>query len=108
MLLEIVKDPQVPRRIILSGELDTASTDQLREAITPELLRSTTDLALELTDLTFMDSAGLHVLISTARSLSGDLVLVNPSAAIRRLLEVSGVDRMPHLRVALNESVDLN
>ena len=45
-----------------------------------------------------MDSSGLRVLISAterARAAGGDLVLVAPTAAVRKVLEVSGLDRYP-------------
>jgi anti-anti-sigma factor len=52
---------------------------------------------LHLAGISFMDSTGLHVLLSTRRraSLLGtDFELVDPSPNVQRLLQVSGVERM--------------
>jgi anti-sigma B factor antagonist len=50
---------------------------------------------LDLAGISFMDSTGLHVLLSSQRraSLLGtDFGLAEPSPTVRRLLQVSGVE----------------
>jgi anti-anti-sigma factor len=52
-------------------------------------------VALDLGDVTFMDSSGLHVLLATTRRASlvgADLRLVRVSARVRRLLELTGTE----------------
>lgn len=75
-----------PRRIALSGEIDLATAHRL-EAILDGL--DTSPVVLDMTNVDFVDSTGLKVLIA-ARRTRPDLRVVNPSRALRRLLEVTG------------------
>jgi anti-anti-sigma factor len=59
------------------------------------------ELVLDLTDLEFLDSSGLRAMIQAATSLQGRgrLVLESPRQAVRRLFEVSGVDKLQALEI---------
>jgi anti-anti-sigma factor len=78
--------------LIVRGEVDLATAAQLRD----ELLRhivTAEGLWLDLEGVTFMDSSGLHVLIASRRRadlLSTQLVVARASAAVDRVLEVTG------------------
>lgn len=82
-------------RIVLVGELDL-HTAPLLEA---ELTRAPSGtVEVELSEVTFIDSSGLRVLVAERQKRGPDgLVLRAPSAVVRRLLEVTGLDG--HLRV---------
>jgi anti-anti-sigma factor len=55
---------------------------------------------LDLFDLSFMDSSGLHALEEYASGLeSGPLVLLNPPACVQRLFELTGADLNPHIEL---------
>lgn len=58
-------------------------------------------LTLDLSALRFMDSQGLRLLLQTAKDLedSGEMVLVDPSYAVLRLLRLAGVERQSNLRI---------
>jgi anti-anti-sigma factor len=87
-------------RLILTGEIDADSAPRLEQAILDRFERGATALRLDLSGVTFMDSSGLRVVIATteaARGRGGDLVLVEPTPAVRRLIEVSGLE--DHLNV---------
>ncbi len=75
-----------------AGELDLATAPQLaqtlREALCARLVM------LDLRELTFMDSAGVHVILDAARvarQAGGRLILVRGPAHIDRLLALTGV-----------------
>lgn len=75
-----------------AGELDLATAPQLaqtlREALCARLV------VLDLRELTFMDSSGVHVILDAARvarQASGRLILVRGPAHIDRLLALTGV-----------------
>jgi anti-anti-sigma factor len=78
----------------LSGELDMAATFRLE----PDLERIAAEpgvqkLVIDLGDVEFIDSAGLGLLLATHERLRTDeveLQLTNPSASVRRMLEVTG------------------
>ena len=83
----------------LDGELDLATAPLLKEALVD--LGSERDVHLDLALLTFLDSSGLHVLVALAQSLDGNrsVVLVNPSTAVRRCLEITGIDKHPAVKI---------
>jgi anti-sigma B factor antagonist len=96
-LLEIVVDSVEDARIIHArGEVDLSSVELLRSQIDAARRERTVTL-IDLSEITFMDSSGLHLLIEAAREAEGDgwsLFVVRPSAPVRRVLEVSGTLRM--------------
>ena len=83
----------------LDGELDLATAPLLKEALVD--LGSERDVHLDLALLTFLDSAGMHAIVALARSLDGNrsVVLVNPSTAVRRCLEITGIDKHPAVKI---------
>ena len=56
---------------------------------------------LDLALLTFLDSSGLHAIVALAQSLDGNrsVVLVNPSTAVMRCLEITGIDKHPGVEI---------
>ena len=77
--------------LTLAGEIDAHTAPALAAAI--DGLDG--DVVLDLAGVDFVDSSGLRVLIDAHQSVDqrGDaLSLENPSTAVRRLLEISGVD----------------
>ncbi len=80
--------------VTLSGELAMPATFWLE----PELERVTDGediraLVLDMEDVPFMDSAALGLLLATQARLQSAgvrLVVANPSAAVRRILELTG------------------
>jgi anti-sigma B factor antagonist len=83
-------------RVALGGELDLSKAYQLVAAAQARARGDIALLVLDLSELTFMDSTGLHALL-TARARLGDagcrLVLVPGRGQVKRLLELTGVDR---------------
>ena len=84
----------------LAGELDLATAPQLAEALL-EFASSEGELHLNVSELTFLDSSGLHVIMALARSQDGNrsLVLLNPSTAVMRCLEITGIDKHPAVKI---------
>lgn len=84
--------------LVLVGEIDAHTAPKLAEAI------STCEQAHVLVDMAgieFVDSSGLRVLIEAhqAAHASGRTIQIsNPSSAVSRLLEISGIDN--YLNVA--------
>ena len=79
----------------LSGELDTATAPGLRDQVVQLISQGRADLVFDCSDLRFIDSTGLGVLIGArARALAanGSVALVGVSSALRRLLVVTGID----------------
>ncbi|HEX9312371.1 MAG TPA: STAS domain-containing protein, partial [Actinomycetota bacterium] len=79
-------------RFEVEGELDVSNVEQLGDALWAEL-RAGSSVVVDLSGLAFMDSQGLRLFVQLAlhagqRGL-GPVVLLNPSPAIRRILEIS-------------------
>ncbi len=74
--------------IHVTGEIDLATCERLRDAIEPHLGPAQT-IVMDLSGVAFMDSSCIDVLVQARGQLTSDggsLVLRNPSNAARRVL----------------------
>jgi len=86
--------------VAVHGEVDLATADEVAAAV-DEALRGANRLELDLRHMTFMDSTGLGVLVATYRRLGQvreAIVVRDPTPSIRRLLEITGVERYVTVR----------
>ena len=83
----------------LVGELDLATAPALRDALAR--IDSSDETVLELDELTFIDSSGCHALMSYLREAPehGRLVFVDPSPAVVRTLELTGLAKHPRIEI---------
>jgi anti-anti-sigma factor len=89
-----VVDVQPTVRVALAGDIDIATLTVFGEALKRCLAAGGDRLVLDMSEVTFMDSQGLHMLLATdaaLREAGGELIVAAPSAQVRRLLDVSGV-----------------
>jgi anti-sigma B factor antagonist len=79
----------------IEGEIDTLTADDLEQGI-EQLLAAPSDLlVVDLTDVTFLASSGLAVLIRAAHKAGvRRLRLVAAARAVRRPLEITGSDQL--------------
>lgn len=91
--------------VCLAGEADLTTTE-LRDALTTEIAVSKPRLLLvDMSALTFIDSAAMQMIIAAQRVFhrdGGTLALVNPSSTVSRGLRLTGVDEV----IAVYGSVD--
>ncbi len=80
--------------IVISGELDLLSTTSLAEHLEQILAQRPERLVFDLTRVTFVDCGAARLIAGTDRSLPDGLrpVLRRPSAEVRRILELTGLD----------------
>jgi anti-sigma B factor antagonist len=85
--------------LVLIGELDVASAPLLEAALRRIGTNAAETITLDLSGLTFMDSAGLRVVLVARELCDGlgcELQLVPGSGQIQRLFEVTGLlDQLP-------------
>jgi anti-sigma B factor antagonist len=74
----------------LSGELDILSVDRLDGQIDALVARAPARVDLDLSQLDFMDSSGLALLLGLANRF-GPLRVLGASPMIRRVIEVTGL-----------------
>jgi anti-anti-sigma factor len=89
----------------LAGELDLSSAEVLIDALEPKIAAGGR-IVLDLTDLQFMDSTGLQVLIRSAIRLGdrGSIVLSHPPNLVRSILELAvRTDKLPNLVIEHGE-----
>jgi anti-anti-sigma factor len=82
--------------VSLRGELDMSAVDRAREAIEQAEAGGATLLVLDLSELEFMDSTGLEVVLRAARRARDSgrrLIVQRPSRYVRRLLEMTAIDQ---------------
>jgi anti-anti-sigma factor len=82
--------------VALRGELDLSGVDRAREAIEQAETGECPLLVLDLSELDFIDSTGLEVLLRAAQRAheSGRrLIVQRPSRYVRRLLEMTAIDQ---------------
>ena len=84
------------RTLALSGEIDIATAKGLRRELESLIAGAHSPAVLDLSEVTFIDAAGLSELVAARRKVAHtdvEIVLVEPSEACRRVLEVTGLDR---------------
>jgi anti-sigma B factor antagonist len=77
----------------ISGELDIVSAGQLSGQVDDLLARRPSRLDLDLSELAFMDSSGLALLLRLANQL-GPLRVFGASPLIRRVIEATGLTKV--------------
>jgi anti-sigma B factor antagonist len=91
-----IDDPRA-RVIQARGELDAESGAELRKALTAAMAEGRVNIVLDLTEVVFMDSTALSVVLSALRGAWGRgqaLLVAGPlQPPIATLLSITGVDR---------------
>ena len=87
-----------PGRVVvaLTGECDLEGRDEL-VAVLHRAVDGAGLVVVDLAGLTFIDSSGIHGLVTAhhaAQRSGGRVQLVNASGAVATVLEITGVDRL--------------
>jgi anti-anti-sigma factor len=78
----------------LSGELDIAASSDIVRAVRHALRRQPRNVVVDLHDVAFIDLTGTRALIRCRRlavAKESEMILARPSAAVQRMLVVSGL-----------------
>ncbi|HKT99968.1 MAG TPA: STAS domain-containing protein [Paraburkholderia sp.] len=82
--------------IAVSGRVDSTTAGQLEEVL-PERVQSAARVLLDLTDVQYVSSAGLRVMLKAAKIAKGtghDLVLAGLAAPVHEVFQVIGFDSL--------------
>ncbi|MGH4014340.1 MAG: STAS domain-containing protein [Pseudonocardiaceae bacterium] len=89
-------------RIALSGEIDLANAAAVEDEIRAAVSHQPTAVSVDLTDLAYLDSAGIRILFALASRLQAlqiVLELIVPlDSPTRRIIELSGFESLAALR----------
>ncbi|MBE6839159.1 MAG: STAS domain-containing protein [Ruminococcus sp.] len=86
----------------ISGEIDHHSAAAIRKVIDSEIEKNAANLlTLDFSDVTFMDSSGIGLVMGRYRLIkgyNGKVIVQNPPAAIKRVMRLSGIDKIATLK----------
>ena len=90
--------------VFVWGEVDCATAPRLAATLADMTEQGRLNLVVDLSGVYFMDSTGLAVLAVAHKRLlqaGGGLVLAGPTPAVRRSVEITGLDKMMTVTDAL-------
>tara|TARA_Y100001935_G_C16903398_1_gene312819 strand:+ start:35 stop:349 length:315 start_codon:yes stop_codon:yes gene_type:complete len=79
----------------INGEIDMATGPELRQRIVQYVQEGHVHIVIDLTDVDFIDSTGLGVLIGglkRTRSHGGDLQCIGLSESLKEMFKLTGLD----------------
>jgi anti-sigma B factor antagonist len=94
--------------VTVPEEVDITNAPGLRAALLQAAADGSPALVVDMTRTRFCDSAGLRVLVDAhkrAVAEGGALVLAMPTAAVLRVLEITGIDQVIPSFASLDEAV---
>ena len=87
-------------QVTVIGEIDLATVEVLHRELRPALALNL-PMCLDMSGVSFMDSTGIAALVKvhneTIIAAAAPLTIVNASAAVRRVLELTGVDQIVNI-----------
>jgi anti-anti-sigma factor len=96
-MLTITREEGTPVVLHVTGELDIATADQLREALDGALARDGS-FVLDLAGVSFVGVAGLRVILEAANTMNGNGPLtVEHGAVLGRLADLVGLGDTPSI-----------
>jgi anti-sigma B factor antagonist len=84
------------RTVSVMGELDQGTAPELRRLLAEAVGEAPAWVLVDLSDCNFIDSTGLSLLVEAKRRLTDEdrrFGVCCPDADVRRLLELTGIDR---------------
>ncbi|MCM1227617.1 MAG: STAS domain-containing protein [Clostridium sp.] len=86
---------------VLSGEIDHHSAKDMRSEIDFAIReKRPNELIIDFSDVGFMDSSGIGLVLGRCKvmqELDGKVTVKNPSAHIKKIMRLSGIDRLAEI-----------
>ena len=92
--------------ITVSGEVDLATSPELDVAIIAAIDSGTSSVAIDLTDVSFMDSSGLGVIVrglKRCREADIDLDLVITNERVLKVFGITGLDQVIPIHASIED-----
>lgn len=98
MDLSITQADHGDRTVVhVRGEIDVYTAPLVREKLDEQITAGRNDLVVDLTDVTFLDSTGLGVLVGRlklTRSLGGSMRIVGTDDRVLKVFAITGLDKV--------------
>jgi len=94
--------------VVLEGEIDIYSAPEFKEVLVNSIEGGAHRIIVDLTEVTFIDSTALGVLVSGAKRVrprNGNLDIVCSDENIIRIFEITGLDRIFGIYASRDEAV---
>jgi anti-sigma B factor antagonist len=101
--LQVSVSPGTPPVVAIRGEVDIQSAPELREELLQVIRRRGPQVTIDLAGVTFLDCAGINVLLATRRRAqleNGWVRLVRPPQQVRRALSLLNLEQAFGLSVS--------
>lgn len=83
--------------ISLQGELDVSTADKLKEHLHSLADKKIIDMKINLTNLEYIDSTGLGVMIGILKRLKisdKEIYIINPKSNVKKIFTITGLDKI--------------
>ena len=93
----------------VEGEVDAHTAPRLDKALNDLLAQGHSRLVLDASQMEYISSAGLRVLLFAqreARQLGGEVRLFGLNAQVRRVFEIAGFDELLHISDTRQEAME--
>ena len=93
----------------ISGTIDVYTASSLGEAIQSSVVAGASNVIIDLTSVSRIDSSGIGTLVGNSKSiasLGGVLSLVGPSDGIRRMLNITNLAKYFRIHEGVDEALE--
>lgn len=83
--------------ISLEGELDVSTADKLKEHLHSLVEKEIVDMKINLTNLDYIDSTGLGVMIGVLKKLKisdKEIYILEPKSNVKKIFTITGLDKI--------------
>ncbi|MGL5347153.1 MAG: STAS domain-containing protein [Peptostreptococcaceae bacterium] len=83
--------------VALEGELDVSTADKLKEYLHKLADEQVIDMKIDLTNLDYIDSTGLGVIIGVLKKLKTsdkEIYIMNPKSNVKKIFTITGLDKI--------------
>lgn len=83
--------------VALEGELDVSTADKLKEYLHKLADEKVIDMRIDLTNLDYIDSTGLGVMIGVLKKLKTnekEIYIMNPKSNVKKIFTITGLDKI--------------
>jgi len=99
MTIKLERLDQDTMMLVLSGRLDAVSSYNLEKKLN-ELVEDDLDIILDLKDLGYISSSGLHILLQLQRKMiasNRNLVIKNAGGSVKNVFEMTGFSKIVNM-----------